>query len=87
MNDILFAHQVTQVPLPIATTRPELLPACVALFYHPDDLRYQHLAHTYAITPLFDLKVPILADELMQPNKGTGMVICCTFGDQTDILW
>ncbi len=87
MHDILFVHEATQVALPIATTRPELLPACVALFYHPDDLRYQHLAHTYAITPIFNIKVPILADDLVQPNKGTGLVMCCTFGDQTDIVW
>ncbi len=87
MYDILFTHEATQTPLPIATTRPELLPACVALFYHPDDLRYQHLAGTYAITPIFNIRVPILADGLVQPNKGTGLVMCCTFGDQTDILW
>ncbi|MDN5247414.1 MAG: valine--tRNA ligase [Candidatus Cardinium sp.] len=87
MNDILFLHEATQAPLPIATTRPELLPACVALFYHPDDVRYQHLAHTYALTPIFNIRVPILADALVQPNKGTGLVMCCTFGDQTDIVW
>ncbi|CAH2559662.1 Valine--tRNA ligase [Cardinium endosymbiont of Oedothorax gibbosus] len=87
MNDILFTHEATQAPLPIATTRPELLPACVALFYHPDDLRYQDLAHTYAITPIFNIRVPILADELVQPNKGTGLVMCCTFGDPTDVMW
>ncbi|AXI23921.1 valine--tRNA ligase [Cardinium endosymbiont of Sogatella furcifera] len=87
MNDILFLHEATQAPLPIATTRPELLPACVALFYHPDDMRYQHLAHTYALTPIFNMRVPILADVLVQPNKGTGLVMCCTFGDQTDIVW
>ncbi|MGI2257630.1 valine--tRNA ligase [Candidatus Cardinium hertigii] len=87
MNDILFFHETTQTPLPIATTRPELLPACVAVFYHPDDLRYQHLAHTYAITPIFNIRVPILSDELVQPNKGTGLVMCCTFGDQTDVVW
>lgn len=87
MNDIVFIHQATQKPLTIATTRPELLPACVALFYHPDDLRYQDLSGTYALTPLFNKQVPILADRLVQPNKGTGLVMCCTFGDQTDILW
>ncbi|WP_243018029.1 MULTISPECIES: valine--tRNA ligase [Candidatus Cardinium] len=87
MNEILFAHEATQSPLPIATTRPELLPACVALFYHPDDLRYQYLAGTYAITPIFNKRIPILPDALVQPNKGTGLVMCATFGDQTDILW
>ncbi|TDG94749.1 valine--tRNA ligase [Cardinium endosymbiont of Culicoides punctatus] len=87
MNDIIFHHEPTHEPLHIATTRPELLPACVALFFHPDDARYQHLLHSYAITPLFNIRVPIRADSLVQPDKGTGLVMCCTFGDQTDILW
>ena len=71
----------------IATTRPELLPACVAVFYHPDDKRYNHLAGKFAVTPLFKDKVPLLADPLVQQDKGTGLVMCCTFGDQTDITW
>ncbi|ROT47037.1 valine--tRNA ligase [Candidatus Cardinium hertigii] len=87
IHDILFCHEATNEPLCIATTRPELLPACVAVFYHPSDLRYQHLANSYAITPFFNIRVPILTDELVQPDKGTGLVMCCTFGDQTDILW
>jgi valyl-tRNA synthetase len=74
-------------PLTIATTRPELLPACVAVFYHPDDERYKHLASKFAITPLFNEKVPLLADSLVQQDKGSGLVMCCTFGDQTDITW
>lgn len=71
----------------IATTRPELLPACVAIFFHPDDQRYQKLAGQFAISPLFKVNIPIIADELVVPEKGTGLVMCCTFGDQTDILW
>ncbi|HLP34648.1 MAG TPA: valine--tRNA ligase [Amoebophilaceae bacterium] len=86
-NEILFQHASTHQPLAIATTRPELLPACVALLYHPADERYQHLANGHAITPLFHKRVPILADELVQPDKGTGLVMCCTFGDQTDVIW
>ncbi|ACP53803.1 Valyl-tRNA synthetase [Rickettsia africae ESF-5] len=74
-------------PLTIATTRPELLPACVAVFYHPDDGRYKHLAGKSAITPLFNEQVPLLADPLVRQDKGTGLVMCCTFGDQTDITW
>ncbi|AWN81996.1 valine--tRNA ligase [Candidatus Cardinium hertigii] len=87
MHHVLFYQEGTQAVLPIATTRPELLPACVALFYHPDDSRYQYLAGSYAITPIFAIRVPILADSLVQPDKGTGLVMCCTFGDQTDMLW
>ena len=87
MHELLFMHESSQQPLTIATTRPELLPACVAMFYHPDDLRYQHLAHSHAITPIFNKKIPIIPDALVQPHKGTGLVMCCTFGDQTDVLW
>ena len=71
----------------IATTRPELLPACVAIFIHPDDLRYQSFLGRNIEVPLFGQEVPILSDPLVDPGKGTGVVMCCTFGDQTDIAW
>jgi valyl-tRNA synthetase len=71
----------------IATTRPELLPACVAVFYHPSDIRYQHLKGLKAKVPLFDIEVPILTDDHVDPQKGTGLVMCCTFGDKQDIAW
>jgi valyl-tRNA synthetase len=71
----------------VATTRPELLPACVALVAHPDDERYRHLFGTTAITPLFAVPVPILAHRLADPAKGTGLVMVCTFGDMTDVTW
>ncbi len=86
MNEIIFKSNNGE-ELIIATTRPELLAACVAVFYHPDDLRYKHLKNSKAITPLFGVEVPIIEDELVQIDKGTGLVMCCTFGDQTDILW
>jgi valyl-tRNA synthetase len=79
--------------LPIATTRPELLPACVAVFVHPDDPRYQHLIAEHgkeslsAIVPIFGQTIPILADPAADPQKGTGAVMCCTFGDTADISW
>jgi valyl-tRNA synthetase len=73
--------------LPIATTRPELLPACVAVFVHPDDRRLAHLIGQRACTPIFERRVPILADEKADPTKGSGAVMCCTFGDVTDIEW
>ncbi|HLC65851.1 MAG TPA: valine--tRNA ligase [Candidatus Nanoarchaeia archaeon] len=84
-NDIVF--KVDGDDLIIATTRPELLPACVAVFYHPEDKRYQNLKSKKAKVPLFDLEVPILPDERADPAKGTGIVMCCTFGDQTDMEW
>ncbi|ABV75318.1 valyl-tRNA synthetase [Rickettsia akari str. Hartford] len=86
MNYIIFKTEQGE-SLTIATTRPELLPACIAVFYHPDDKRYKHLACKSAITPLFNEKVPLLASPLVQQDKGTGLVMCCTFGDQTDITW
>jgi valyl-tRNA synthetase len=73
--------------LHIATTRPELLPACVAIFVHPRDDRYQGLIGATAEVPIFGQHVPILADEHADPEKGTGIVMCCTFGDQTDVAW
>ena len=71
----------------IATTRPELLGACVAVFVHPTDKRYGGLVGKTARVPIFDLDVPILADEKADPEKGTGAVMCCTFGDVTDVAW
>lgn len=73
--------------IPIATTRPELLPACVGVAIHPDDHRYHHLIGQTAITPLFRATVPILAAPEVEPDKGTGIVMICTFGDATDVIW
>ncbi len=74
-------------PIEIDTTRPELLPACVALVAHPDDERYRHLFGTVARTPLFGEFVPIRPHRLADPAKGTGIAMVCTFGDATDVLW
>jgi len=84
-NDIVF--KVDDENLVIATTRPELLPACVAIFYHPEDERYQKYKGKTAKVPLFNFEVPILEDKRANPEKGTGIVMCCTFGDQTDMEW
>ena len=73
--------------LPIATTRPELLPACVAVFVHPQDPRYRGIAGRHVIVPLFGQRVPVLEDPAADPQKGTGAVMCCTFGDATDVTW
>ncbi|MBA8815971.1 valyl-tRNA synthetase [Microbacterium halimionae] len=71
----------------IETTRPELLAACVALVAHPDDERYQPLFGTTVRSPLFDVEVPVLAHQLAQKDKGSGIAMICTFGDVTDIIW
>ncbi|MEJ2351483.1 MAG: valine--tRNA ligase [Anaerolineales bacterium] len=73
--------------LPIATTRPELLPACVAVFVHPEDRRFRDLIGHRATVPLFEQQVPVLGDRAADPEKGTGVVMCCTFGDTTDKEW
>ena len=74
-------------PIYIETTRPELLPACVALVAHPDDERYQPLFGTTVTTPLFGVEVPVLAHPLAQKDKGSGIAMICTFGDVTDVVW
>ncbi len=74
-------------PVHIETTRPELIPACVALVAHPDDERYKPLFGTSVLTPLFGVEVPILAHHLAEMDKGSGIAMICTFGDVTDVTW
>ena len=71
----------------IETTRPELLPACVALVAHPDDERYQPLFGKTVTTPLFGVEVPVVAHRLASQEKGSGIAMICTFGDVTDVIW
>ena len=71
----------------VDTTRPELIPACVALVAHPDDARYQPLFGTEVETPLFGVRVPVRAHALADPEKGSGIAMICTFGDVTDVTW
>ena len=74
-------------PVEVDTTRPELLPACVALVCHPADGRYAHLVGTTVHTPLSTRDVPVRAHHLADPDKGTGIAMVCTFGDLTDVTW
>ena len=71
----------------IETTRPELIPACVALVAHPEDERYQPMFGKTVKTPLFGVEVPVLAHHLAQKDKGSGIAMICTFGDVTDVIW
>jgi valyl-tRNA synthetase len=80
-------HRPDGSPVHIMTTRPELLPACVALVAHPDDERYRDLVGTTVRSPLFGVEVPVTAHRLAAPDKGTGIAMICTFGDLTDVLW
>jgi len=86
MNEIEFTLEGGE-PLLIMTTRPELLGACVAVMYHPEDANAEKYKGKYAVTPLFGVKVPMIADEAVEREKGTGIVMCCTFGDDTDKEW
>jgi valyl-tRNA synthetase len=74
-------------PVEIDTTRPELIPACVALVAHPDDERYRPLFGQAVVTPLFGVSVPVRPHPLADPEKGTGLAMICTFGDVTDVVW
>ncbi len=71
----------------ISTTRPELLPACVAIFVHPNDEENRDMIGKTAVVPLFLQEVPVLEDANVDMETGTGIVMCCTFGDQADIDW
>src|SRR5213080_2076410 len=80
-------HRLMFDDIPIETTRPELMAACVALVAHPDDARYRDRFGTAVHTPLFGVEVPVLAHELADPEKGSGIAMICTFGDVTDVVW
>ncbi len=84
---IRFANAAGAGGVEIDTTRPELIPACVALVAHPDDPRYQALFGREVVTPLFGVPVPVRPHPLADPEKGTGIAMICTFGDVTDVVW
>ncbi|WP_090505791.1 valine--tRNA ligase [Natronorubrum sediminis] len=89
-NDIAFelaSDGADREEFVISTTRPELIPACVSVFVHPDDEANQDLVGETARIPIFGHEVPIIADERVDMEKGSGVVMCCTFGDQNDIEW
>ncbi len=84
---IHFAKASGDGSIAIETTRPELIPACVALVAHPDDERYKPLFSSHVTTPLFGVRVPVMAHALADPEKGSGIAMICTFGDITDVTW
>ena len=87
LNYLEFPSSSNESGVPIATTRPELLAACVAVVVHPEDERYQHLTGKKVKIPLFDREVEIITDREVDPEFGTGAVMICTFGDKTDVMW
>jgi valyl-tRNA synthetase len=86
-HDLEFGVEGSSETFVISTTRPELLPACVGVTARPDDPRYQKLFGRRALTPLFRVPVPIFPSELADADKGTGILMVCTFGDQSDVSW
>ena len=86
-HDLEFGVEGSERTFTISTTRPELLAACVGVTAHPGDARYADLFGRRAVTPLFRVPVPIFPSELADPEKGTGVLMVCTFGDATDVLW
>ncbi|MGB3827328.1 MAG: valine--tRNA ligase [Ornithinimicrobium sp.] len=84
---VAFGSSDGQGPTYIETTRPELIPAAVALIAHPDDERYQPLFGSTVTSPLFGVAIPVLAHPLAEKDKGAGIAMCCTFGDLTDVTW
>ena len=86
-HDIRFSVKDSDETFTIATTRPELLAACLAIVAHPDDERYKHLFGKTAVVPLFDIPVPIVPSEHAEKDKGTGIMMVCTFGDAADVAW
>ncbi len=86
-HDIRFSVKDSNETFTIATTRPELLAACLAIVAHPDDERYKHLFGKTAIVPLFNIPVPIVPSEHAEKDKGTGIMMVCTFGDAADVAW
>lgn len=86
-HNIRFGIEDNEATFTIATTRPELLAACVGVTAHPDDERYKPYFGKRAITPIFHVPVPIFPSTLADPEKGTGILMVCTFGDATDVRW
>ena len=86
-HDLAFGVEGGGREIVISTTRPELLAACVGVAAHPEDQRYRDLFGKRAVTPLYRARVPIFATELADPEKGTGILMVCTFGDTTDVQW
>ncbi|MBR9677273.1 valine--tRNA ligase [Candidatus Woesearchaeota archaeon] len=84
-NDIIFKSKETNEDLIIGTTRPELIATCAMIIYNPKDKRYKHLEDKTAITPIFEKEIPIKAHPSTDINKGTGLVMMCSYGDLTDI--
>lgn len=86
-NYIKFYISGTNEYVVVATTRPEMLPACDCVFINPNDQKHSYLLGKKLVVPHFNFEVPVLTDELVDMEKGSGVVMCCTFGDTVDKEW
>jgi len=84
-NDVVFRVKETNEEIVIGTTRPELICTCAMIIFNPEDKRWKHLEGKTAITPIYEKPVPIIAHPLAQIDKGTGLEMMCSAGDQNDI--
>ncbi len=86
-NYVKFKVKETNEEITVATTRPELLGACKAILFNPEDKRYKHLEGKHAVIPLYEREIKIMAHPIAEVEKGTGLVMMCSFGDYMDILF
>ena len=84
-EEVIFKCKIDGVEHKIMTTRPELIPACVMVLYHPDDARFK--VGQMVKMPFLNNEVPLIADEAVKMDKGTGLVMCCSYGDWQDVEW
>ncbi|MFC2134624.1 valine--tRNA ligase [Bacteroidota bacterium] len=84
-NDIKFKVKETGEDIIIATTRPELICSCGMIIFNPKDDRYAHLEGKTAVTPIFEKEVPIKSHTAAVMDKGSGIMMMCSYGDVTDI--
>jgi len=74
-------------PIVLATTRPELMAACVGIFVHPDDKRWRKFVGKKAKIPFYGREIEIKTNKDVAMDFGSGAVYHCTFGDMDDVEW
>ena len=85
LHYIRFPLEGEEKSLLIATTRPEFIPACVAVAVNPSDKRFDSFIGKKLVVPLVNRSVEIIPDESIDPSFGTGVVMICTYGDKDDV--
>jgi valyl-tRNA synthetase len=85
LHYIRFLLEGSKECLLIATSRPEFIPACVAVEVNPEDERFKKYLGRKIIVPIVNRTVTIIGDEAVDPDFGTGVVQICTYGDKEDV--